>query len=87
MGVWVRVYQGDGLGQTFQLQSEHLRLLELSRERQELFGTVPVLPVWAQNLRPLLERHEKHPGPIYTENQSSGSLSLVFKPSNTHVFG
>lgn len=54
------VYQGDGLGQTFQLQSEHLRLMELSGERQELFGTVPVLLLWAQDQRPLLERHVKH---------------------------
>lgn len=56
------VYQGEGLGQTLQLQGQHLRLVELSREGQELFGTVPVLLLWAQELRPLLERCNKHRG-------------------------
>lgn len=59
------VYQGDGLGQTLQLQSQQLRLVELSWERQELFRTVPVLlpraGLW-QTVRPLLDTEEEWGG-------------------------
>lgn len=48
-------HQRDGVSQALQLQSQHLRLAELSGKGQELLRAVPVLPLQAglgRNLAP-----------------------------------
>lgn len=86
----VPAHQGQGLGQALQLQSQQLRLVELSWERQELLRTIPVLLLWALELRPLLDTHGKHSCSLVWEEKFWVTSTLTFCPcrfrTHTAVF-